>query len=54
MKIVIFYYLMTKPVESNEFATAELSGDFEEHRTDERHSAVDWRTAESVPVIIEG
>ena len=40
---------MAQPVECDEFSSAELSGDLEEHGADERHSAVDRRAAERVP-----
>ncbi len=43
------FYLMTKPVECDEFSSTELSGDLEEHGAHERHSTIDGRAAEGVP-----
>ena len=41
--------LVTKPVECDEFAPAELAGNLHEHGADQRHLAVDRGTAEGIP-----
>ena len=40
---------MAKPVKGDEFSSAELSRNLEEHRAHERHAAIDGGAAEGVP-----